>query len=73
MFESWHSLLSELVLDIIEISNTYRVFDILVIDKCYCWSQIIHQSIELGEIYRFEYFRKLALPSQRIGIGYHRN
>jgi hypothetical protein len=73
MFESWHSLLSELVRDTIQISNTYRVFEVLVIEECHCWSQITHQSTELDEIYRFEYVRKLALPSQRIGIRYHRN
>jgi hypothetical protein len=73
MFESWHSLLSELVRDTIQISNTYRVFEVLVIEECHCWSQITHRSIELSEIYRLEYVRKLALTSQRIGIRYHRN
>jgi hypothetical protein len=64
MFESWHSPSSELVSDTIQISNTYRVSEILPSDQRYCWSQIIHQSTELGEIYPLEYVQKLALTSQ---------
>jgi hypothetical protein len=59
--------------DAIQINNTWLVFEILVIEEFHCWSQIIHQSMELVEMYRFQYVRKLALTSQRIDTRYHAN